>query len=273
MLKHTFFPQRLIFDIETVPCLETARRVYPQLADIADDRDALAALYAMTGTPDNPKPFLKYFLHRVVSISGINRTEGKHGVLLKAFRLHGEDEVAIMLPFLRGIGEKQPQLIGWSSSLFDIHVLAQRALLHGLSVPKFFYRPDKPWEGADYFTKFSDYHLDLLNAISSSSAQSKTSLNEFARALRIPGKLAVSGADVAEMWFNGLHSEIADYNDCDTATTYLIWLRMHYAAGMVSEAAYETELTQFREMLVEEAEKGLAHYRVFLDEWDSLQRN
>lgn len=310
MLKRISLPFQIIYDIETVPCLETARRVYPQLETMAQEaliaaqashdmddpvvldtmmrqieRDSLAELYKIAGaTEANPEPFLKYFLHRVASISGISRTlkvdqiENKTCVELKWFTLPilGVDDLVpellegnMIQRFLRGVSEKQPQLIGWFSS-FDMHVLLQRAQINGLSFPKL-QRPAKPWDGADYFSEHSDYSIDLLSLISSHSPQSKCTLNEYARALRIPGKMGATGADVAQMWLNGAYPAIIAYNECDTATTYLIWLDMLRFSGHVTQEDYEIEQNQFRELLGQKIEAGANHLQEFVTEWDRLQ--
>lgn len=308
MLKQRSYPFQLIFDIETVPCLETARRVYPELQALSDELDTILAdpgikknakkhskidisegkdkvlltkLYEISGaTEDNPRPFLKYFLHRVVSVSGISRKQvavdedHPFGIDLAFFSLPNGDldipEATILDKFLRGIGERQPQLIGWCSTLFDMPCMMQRAMINGLELPKL-QRPPKPWEGADYFQNGSDYNIDIMKLIDSSSPQSKATLDEFARACRIPGKMGVSGDQVAEMWFSGHYREIVNYNECDTATTYLIWLEMLKLSGHVSLTDYDLEKELFRKVLDRKIESGSEHLKAFLLEWNRLQ--
>lgn len=288
MLKNKFFPLDLIFDIETVPDLATARRVFPDLDKIAGNRDdcnpdVLGALYALAGaTAEDPKPFLKYFLHRVVSIAGIWRkhvaTSKEHpsGIELSFFSLPGEDltqpEKTIVRSFLKRIGSDKPRVVGWASSIFDLPCLSQRALINGLTLPAFCERPDKPWEGVDYFAKGSDHNVDLLNVISSNSPKSKATLNEFARALRIPGKLGVEGSDVAQMYCEGKLAEIVAYNECDTASTYLVWLEVLRMTGQIDGDGYEIEKNMFEKILVTRAEAGAAHFELFLTDWKELQK-
>jgi len=47
------------------------------------------------------------------------------------------------------------------------------------------------------------------------------------------GNWGVSGEEVAPMWLEGRLAEIVAYNECDTLSTYLIWLRMAYFGGFL----------------------------------------
>lgn len=282
----------VVFDIETVPDMDAACRIYPELdeirADIADvpDRDfaLLGELYRLSGkTKDNPEPFLKYLLHRVVSIVALVRKthvkpatdDNPHGVELKWMSLPGADlnksEADIIGPFLNRLGESQPTLVGWSSAAFDITVLTQRALINRLVIPSFFRRPDKPWEGADYFSEFSDAHFDLAQVLSSKSPQSKASLNAWCRANRIPGKLATDGSDVARMYFDGRLADIVAYNETDVCSTYLAYLELLRSGGQITEAGYECEQRMFCEIMADKAgREGGEHFRIFVKEWNRL---
>ena len=55
----------LVFDIETIPDIQTGKRLYPELADLVDD-DALTALIALrhaeSGTEFMRLPLLKVFV-------------------------------------------------------------------------------------------------------------------------------------------------------------------------------------------------------------------
>lgn len=284
MLKPNFMPLDVIFDIETAPDLATARRVYPELAKHKTDAACLKALYKIAGaTAEQPEPFLKYFLHKVVSVVGITRKQVKPceanpaGVELNFFSLPGVDlgltEAEIVGRFLTRVGTAKPRLVGWSSSMFDLPVLTQRAIINGIALPDFCRRPDKPWEGADYFApNGSEHNIDLLQIVSSKSGNSKAKLNEFARALRIPGKMGVEGSDVAAMALGGNLAEIVAYNECDAATTYLVWLAVLRTTGQVDENAYILEKIAFRSLLNRRIADGADHFTKFLAEWSALEQ-
>lgn len=286
MLKHDFHELDLIFDIETVPCLETAMRVYPQLAILADrgDKTLMEGLYQLMGaTKNEPKPFLKFLLHKVVSVAGVARRrvrpsdEHPYGVELAFFALPGSrhemTEKEIVERFLTRIGEAKPRLVGFASSFFDVPCLAQRALINGCVLPSFAKRPAKPWEGADYFSKDSDFNIDLMKVLGGGSWSPNASmkLTEIAPALRIPGKLGVDGTDVADMYLCDMLADIVAYNECDAATTYLVWLEVLRMNGLVTENAYIHEKEMFRSLMVARAAAGAEHLERFVAEWDRLQ--
>lgn len=295
MFKTIPFSTDLVFDIETVPDIDAACRVWPELAELrasltgtpaADDNfTLLRELYRLSGaTEKDPEPFLKYYLHRVVSIVALVRKVGSapmtadnpHGVELRWMSLPGGDvnksEADIIGPFLDRVGQSSPRLVGWSSAAFDVTVLTQRALLNRLVIPKFFRRPAKPWEGVDYFSEFSDAHFDLAQAISSKSPQSRVSLNAWCRANRIPGKLATDGSDVARMYFDGKIRDIIAYNETDVLSTYLAYLEMLRCGGQVTEEGYAAEIRMFVELMAQKAgEEGGDHFRLFVGEWHRLQ--
>lgn len=289
MLKRTFFELDIIFDIETVPCVETALRVYPQLRVLAGrgDKAVLDGLYQIHGaTKTDPKPFVKVMLHKVVSIAGIARRHVRvsddhpHGIDLAFFALPGTNhemsEREILEKFLTRVGNakpEKPRMIGFASSYFDLPCLAQRALVNRCVVPTFMNRPLKPWEGADYFSKDSDFNIDLMKVLGGGSWSPNASmkLTEIAPALGIPGKLGVDGSDVADMYLQDKLADIIAYNECDTATTYLVYLEILRMNGLVTENGYLHEKEAFRSMVATRAASGADHFAKFLAEWDALQ--
>lgn len=301
MLKNFSPPLQIVFDIETTPCLKTAKRLFPEVAEIEEahlryvdedeglpdgalamiDLEMFTELNRLCGaTEENPEPFLKFCLHRVVSIVGVARKQvavseaTPTGVELSMFTLPAQDlttpEATIIRRFMSGVAERKPQLIGWNSVGFDLPVLHQRAIINKLSFPKL-QRPAKPWEGADYFTKGSDMNLDLMDLVSSHLGKSKPTLSEFALACGIPGKLGVSGDQVAKLWFAGEHQKIINYNECDTATTYLLWLEMLKFSGHISEEDYSLEQSMFETLLQEKAINGAEHFTEFISTWNRLR--
>ena len=62
-------------------------------------------------------------------------------------------ERTILTRFLEAIGKARPQLVGFNSLSSDLMILLQRSMVHRLHLPDFCRRPDKPWEGIDYFSK------------------------------------------------------------------------------------------------------------------------
>jgi predicted PolB exonuclease-like 3'-5' exonuclease len=262
------------FDAEWVPDAATGRRVYGLDPDMPD-WDVMLAMFAKAGaTPDNPRPYLKTALCRVVSIAAVKRTTSGDIVNLELVSLPrlGEglhDERKIVGGFLNAVGQTRPQLVGFNSISADLPALMQRALVHKVSSPKFCKRPNKPWEGIDYFGKHSDYNVDLKEYVACFGYGKATpSLNEMAAACGIPAKGDVSGGDVLDLWLAGKHAEIVRYNQRDTITTHLLWLRVALFSGLVTREQFDAEeAVMERTLLRMWRDEGRDDLRAFVEEW------
>lgn len=265
-----------VYDCEYAPCLETGRREY-RLPDTMRDEEVLAEMYARNGaTPDNPKPMLKVHQNRVVSISAVKRKETKKDGVTLALRTLSADQTGMterkmIEGFLQSVGTVQPQLVGFASRKFDFPVLFQRALIQECVIPAFCRRPAKPWEGTDYFAQFSDDHVDMLHVMAGSNwGKAMPSLDEISLSCGIPGKLGMCGADVADAVMAGRLRDVAQYNEMDALTQYLLWLRLAKMSGWVSQEGYDDERRKLWYLLVNLIDEGREHLRLFLDEWHRL---
>lgn len=269
-----------IFDMEWVPDAVTGRRVY-QLPDSLSDDDVIEVMYQRNGaTPENPRPFLKTVLCRIVSISVlIRRVKAEGQVQLSIYSLPEKsdleqpDEARLLQRFLHGLGHNRPQLVGFGSRGADLVILLQRALAHQLEATEFCRRPDKPWEGVDYFANATDWHIDLKEHFGAFGKGSIPSLHELASACGIPGKLDVEGSGVLDLWQAGKLADIVAYNECDTVTTYLVWLRAVHLAGFISFEQMQAEQAQLQAMLEHRMQQGAAHFAKFLETWHRYQGN
>jgi predicted PolB exonuclease-like 3'-5' exonuclease len=213
----------------------------------------------------------------VVSIAFLSRrTLWRDGVKETQFKLHSlprlplneqeVDEAYIIERFLYFIGEREPNLVGYNSNESDLQVLIQRGLVNEITSPRFCARPQKPWEGRDYFYRFGEEHLDLLRLFSNGSM--KPTLNEVARLCGFPGKSGTSGGDVVDLWLARDIRKIVEYNQLDALNTYLVWLRVVRFCGKLSDEEYQSEQFEFRDFLEEESAKpNTGHIRTFIDSW------
>ena len=88
-------------------------------------------------------------------------------------------------------------------------------------------------------------------------------LDELAKLCGFPGKIDVKGDQVTDLWLARDLTKIVEYNQIDTLNTYLVWLRVVYFAGQISEEE------QFREFLENETQKPeKAFVADFLDKWN-----
>jgi len=267
------------FDIEWIPDGEAARRLFGISIDSPQGmEDAFEALWKAGGSSkDRPQPYLKTMLCRIVSLCGILRERHRDGsVDLKLVRLPSslmegkpDAERLILEAFLKSVGKRKYQLVGYNSQQADLPIVVQRAIAHGLPGYGFTDRPDKPWEGHDYFSPSSDDHIDLAPILG--RYQQMPSLHEAAVVSGIPGKIDASGGSVAEMWLAGDCPGIIDYNECDAFTTHLLWARVAHFGGHLSDQAYRTEQAKVRDLLEAEIAGGKPHLQRFLEQWSSLR--
>lgn len=265
------------FDCEWVPDPATGRRTYELAADMPDE-DVVAEMWRRGGaTEEDPRPYLKTVLCRVVSVAAVIRKRLRDGsTALSLYSLPTRDQDAmpehkLLDRFLAGVGRAKPQLVGFNSANADITILVQRGVALGIQSAQFAARPNKPWEGIDYFGKGSDFHIDLMNELSGWGRGAPT-LHELATACGVPGKIGTDGRSVIDLWNAGEARRIVQYNECDALTTYLVWLRLAHFAGLVATEAFHAEEAQLEKLLEQRAgEEDNAHLGVFLDRWRALR--
>lgn len=280
MLKSDIPPLLLVYDMEWVPDAAGARRLF-DLPDDTPELEAMERLWQHMPQYDaetNPRPFLKYMFSRVVSIAFLSRkTYIDSGDTIVEFGLHSlpelpiveqnVNEAEIIERFLFMVGKRRPQLVGFNSADADMQVLIQRAMINEITAPEFCRRPDKPWEGPDYFdARNSEAHLDLITRLSRGAMSPR--LDELAKLCGYPGKIDVKGDQVTDLWLAGQVTKIVEYNIIDTINTYLVWLRTVYFAGKMTEEEYFSESETFRLFLESESSKAdRAFVRDVIEKW------
>jgi len=262
------------FDLEWVPDTR-AGRLLLGLSDATPELKVWEAMWkAAGGTDENPRPFIKTIQSRIVSVAAVIRQENDKGeVTLRLTSLPKNpeneaerNEAAILKIFLDALGEHKPQIVGFYSGNADIPILVQRSIINGLHAPGFASRPDKPWNGVDYFDhRNSEGHIDISTV--GSAYKNTYTLNEMATLSGIPGKLGVAGGDVAQMWLDGKYSDICHYNQTDAITTYLTWLRIAHFGGFFNDANYQVEQQRVFDLINSEIKRGGKHLKAFLDAW------
>ena len=274
----TIAPCLFSFDIEWVPDPLSAEILHgvsgegPAAAD-----ESMKRLWREAGaTEEQPQPYLKTVLCRIVSISGIFREvhDGVASLKLVTLPVSVEDEEkvkerSILQTLLKAVGSRKPQLVGYNSHNADVPIIVQRSIVNGLFGEGMGERPDKPWEGVDYFSQSSDFNIDLAPILGRYAQTPK--LNEIACLCGIPGKVDTDGGSVSGLWLQGDLQSIVDYNEFDAVTTHLLWARVAHFGGLLGDEAYEREQTLVRELLDGEIAKGKSHFERYLDEWDRLQ--
>jgi len=267
------------FDIEWVPDPLSAEMLHGLDAEAPSARqEAMKRLWREAGaTEENPQPYLKTVLCRIVSVSGILREKERGGgVRLKLVTLPASakepekaQERTILKMLLKAIGSRKPQLVGYNSHNADVPIVVQRSIVHGLFGRGMGERPGKPWEGVDYFSTSGDHNVDLAPMLGRWGQTPR--LHEIATLSGIPGKVDTDGGAVSELWLGGKLQLILDYNEFDAVTTHLLWARVAHFAGLLSSDSYEREQELVRGLLEGEIGRGKMHFVRYLEEWDRLR--
>jgi len=268
------------FDAEWIPDPQAGRLLYGVPDSVEDPAEIMRVMWQRGGaTEADPTPFLKTVMCRVVSIAAVERRVKGGGPATLSLTSLPHDvndpaqtaEASVVGKFLEAVGQSRPQLVGFNSIDSDLKILVQRGVVNGVRAASFAERPDKPWEGVDYFARGSDWNVDLKEILGG-WGKAVPSLHEIATLSGIPGKMDVDGNQVAALWLAGDLRQIVEYNEFDALTTYLVWLRLAHFAGHFTAEEYAAEQALVESLLEEQSAKPeRAHLQKYLDEWQRLR--
>lgn len=252
----------LVFDLETVPDIDGARRLHD--FDGLSDNEVATALFALRRIKTGSE-FLAHPLHRIVSIGVLY--QGGEQIKLSAFGRDSEDEAELLRQFFAVIEKRTPTLVSWNGGGFDLPVLHYRALLHGVAAPRYWDQgdDDRGFRYNNYLNRFHWRHIDLMDVLAAYQMRATAGLDTIASLLGFPGKLGMDGSKVWPAWRDGDRASIHDYVEHDVLNTYLIYLRFERMRGGLSAEALAACETQLRDYLVSE---GRGHLDEFLAAWN-----
>jgi hypothetical protein len=130
------------------------------------------------------------------------------------------DEALSMIVDERPGGFNRPIIVGHYVAGFDIRFIWQRAFVLGILLPPWFPRDPKPW---------SESVHDTMSMWA--GAKDSISLDNLCKALGIPGKGNITGADVAGMWERGETAAIGSYCEGDVERVRAVHRKMLLAMG------------------------------------------
>ncbi len=252
----------LVFDIETIPDLDTGRRLHG--LDGLSDEDIAKAMFHLRRQETGGSDFLKLHLHRVVAISAVLRSRDTFTVW--SLGEPQSDEKELVQRFFDGIDRFSPTLVSWNGGGFDLPVLHYRALLHGIAAPRYWDSgdDDRDFRWNNYLNRYHARHTDLMDVLSGYQMRAVAPLDEVASMLGFPGKMGMSGAKVWDTFLAGGIEDIRNYCETDVLNTYLVFLRFELMRGKLSAAEYHAECLQLRDYLKAEDKP---HFKEFLAAW------
>lgn len=253
-----------VFDIETVPDIAGVRRLY-DLGDL-NDSDAANALFQLRRQETHGSDFLRLHLQRIVAISVVLRHQDKFAVWSLGDENASEQE--LLERFFDGIDKYSPTIVSWNGSNFDLPVIHYRALLHGISAPRYWETGDldNNFRWNNYLNRFHYRHTDLMDILAGYQPRANAPLDEIATLLGFPGKMGMHGSLVWQEFQQGKITAIRDYCETDVLNTYLVYLRFELMRGKLSQQQYQAECTMVKNHL---SKSQKPHLLAFLQAWQA----
>nr|WP_227429483.1 3'-5' exonuclease [Psychrobacter sp. I-STPA6b] len=262
----------LIFDIETIPDVDSGKRLYPQLTSLSE-ADALTALIAIRQQEAN-STFMRLPLHKIACLSLLWVDSKQQRFRLKSFALNEHSEAEIISTFFNIFDpekdlNKLPDIVSWNGSGFDIPVMQYRAMHHKLTAPAFF--NDKFHDGYkynNYTNRYHTRHIDLMDKLSMYGASTRQQLDVVASLCGLAGKQDVDGSMVVDLVQNQDWHTLTTYCESDVINTWLLYLRWQLLQGTLTPDSFEQwqALTQQYLQTLTNTDGSLTH-QGFLDSW------
>ena len=256
----------LAFDIETIPDVAGLRAL--RGADpAASDAEVYAAEIAERASR-NKSDFMPLYLQRVLVVSCVFRSA--QGLQVRSFvddeaggRSH---EREVIQAFFDRIERHRPQLVSWNGGGFDLPVLQQRGLRHGVVAGKYWDMgdDDREYRYNSYISRYHLRHIDLMDLMAMYQSRANAPLDAMAKLCGFPGKLGMDGSQVYGAYLEGRTDEIRRYCETDAMNTYLLWCRFEKMRGRLDEAGYAFEIAAARDAVAAVDEP---HWREYLGAW------
>ena len=259
----------LVFDIETIPDvagLRVLRGADPALSDAEVHAAEIADRAAR-----NKSDFLHPHLQRVLVVSCVFR--GSRGLFVHSFvdleREGRSEEGDVIQAFFDRVEKHKPQLVSWNGGGFDLPVLQQRGMRHGVVAGRYWDMgqdddSDREHRYNNYISRYHLRHVDLMDLLALYQSKANAPLDAMAKLCGFPGKLGMDGSQVYAAYLDGRRDEIRRYCETDVMNTYLLWLRFEKMRARLDEAAYQSEIALAR---VTVAASDEPHWAEYLAAW------
>jgi len=241
----------LSFDIETIPDVAGLRILRGSDASLTDAEVYAAEIADRTAR--GKSDFMPLHLQRVLVVSCVYRSA--QGLQVRSFADMQADgrsqEREVIQAFFDRIERHKPQLVSWNGGGFDLPVLQQRGLRHGVVAGKYWDMgdDDREYRYNSYISRYHLRHIDLMDLMAMYQARANAPLDAMAKLCGFPGKLGMDGSQVYGAYLEGRTDEIRRYCETDAMNTYLLWCRFEKMRGRLDEAGYAYEIAAARECI------------------------
>ena len=247
----------LVFDIETVPDIESGKKIYD--LEGLSDKDVIKAIEHIR-TQHTGSGFMPHHLQKIVAISAVLST----GSQFKVWSLGEKDsaEKELLERFFAGLEKYNPTIVSWNGGGFDLPVIHYRALLHGVEAHHYWQVGDEDtsFRYNNYLGRFHWRHIDLMDVLAGYQMRANAKLDHIATLCGFPGKLGMDGSKVCDAYLDGEIEEIRNYCESDVLNTYLVYLRFELMRGKLYKNEYEEKCQQVRDYLTGSGEEHLLEF-------------
>jgi predicted PolB exonuclease-like 3'-5' exonuclease len=255
----------LVFDVETIPDIDSGKKIF-NLEGLSD-KNAAELMFSHRYQKSNGRTeFLQHYLHKIVTISVVLKTDDKLSVWSLGDKNSTETE--LLERFFEGIERYTPVIVSWNGSGFDLPVIHYRSLIHGVVAQRYWENgdDDQSFRWNNYLSRFHSRHTDLMDVLSGYITTARAPLNEIATILGFPGKMGMSGEKVWDCYLDDDIESIRNYCETDALNTYLIYLKYQLMRGRLTNDLYITECQKVCDMLENE---NKIHLKEFLKVWQA----
>jgi len=255
----------LAFDIETIPDVAGLRLLRGADAALSDAEVHAAEIADRAAR--NKSDFLPPHLQRVLVVSCVFR--GSQGLVVRSFvdleRDGRSEEGEVIQAFFDRVETHKPQLVSWNGGGFDLPVLQQRGLRHGVLAGRYWDMgqdddSDRDHRYNNYISRYHLRHVDLMDLLALYQSKANAPLDAMAKLCGFPGKLGMDGSQVYAAYLDGRRDEIRRYCETDVMNTYLLWLRFEKMRARLDEEAYRHEIGLARATVAASDEPHWAEY-------------
>ena len=225
----------LILRITTLPDANAGRAIYG-LGDLPEKGIYKAMMHLQH--QHNGTEFLPLHQHRIVAISAIQVTAGS--IQIKTLGEQEQSEAAL-LSRLAELVDTASSIVFWNAQGFDLPVINYRLLQHGIVCPTLSRQAAMP--SAD------PKLVDLQAVLSANNSSAHAPFRELVQVLGLPEGAAWSGEDILKHYQAGNVQGIFQACDTEVCNVYLIYLRLQYIQGLISQGAYQAAQLQLKSQL------------------------
>lgn len=253
------YAKLLSFDIETIPDIENAKKIYA--IENLNEEDAWNVI-RLKRIEKSGNDFLPHYLQKIVAISLV--LQDHQTTKVWSIGNDNESEAEIISRFYSGIEKHQPTLISWNGGGFDLPVLHYRSLMHHIQAPTYWETGERisEFKWNNYLGRYHSRHTDLMDMLANYQNRAFAPLDEFAHITGLPGKIGLHGSEVYPAYRLGQIQKICDYCESDVLNTHLLYLRFLFCKGSLSLKQYHDTLESLSVYLSNHSHK--IHWQQFL---------